>query len=84
MDIKHQDSQQYYGLQTVGLFSWGIFRKYEKKDSEWFEIFSGKVAFRNNTYKTNLSVPYRLLVSRLIPAYGREYPEQPITDLPLI
>ncbi|OGL45505.1 MAG: hypothetical protein A2W05_06335 [Candidatus Schekmanbacteria bacterium RBG_16_38_10] len=45
LDIKHQDSQQYYGLQAVDLFSWGIFRKYEKKDSKWFEIFREKVAF---------------------------------------
>lgn len=45
LDIKHQDSRQYYGLQAVDLFSWGIFRKYEKKDSKWFEIFKGKVAF---------------------------------------
>ena len=45
LDIKHQDSQQYYGLQAVDLFSWGIFRKYEKRDSKWFEIFREKVAF---------------------------------------
>jgi len=45
LDIKHQDSRQYYGLQAVDLFSWGIFRKYEKKDSEWFNIFKEKVAF---------------------------------------
>ena len=32
LDIKHQDSRQYYGLQAVDLFSWGIFRKYEKKN----------------------------------------------------
>jgi len=31
LDIKHQDSRNYYGLQAVDLFSWGIFRKYEKK-----------------------------------------------------
>ena len=45
LDIKHQDSRQYYGLQAVDLFSWGIFRKYEKKDSEWLEVFREKVAF---------------------------------------
>ena len=45
LDIKHQDSRQYYGLQVVDLFSWGIFRRYEKKDSEWFNIFKEKVAF---------------------------------------
>ena len=30
---------------AVDLFSWGIFRKYEKKDLKWFEIFREKVAF---------------------------------------
>lgn len=45
LDIKHQDSRQYYGLQAVDLFSWGIFRKYEKNDSKWFKIFREKVAF---------------------------------------
>jgi hypothetical protein len=45
LDIKHENSQEYYGLQAVDLFSWGIFRKYEKKDAQWFDIFSRKVAF---------------------------------------
>ena len=45
LDIKHQDSQQYYGLQAVDLFCWGIFRKYEHNDSKWLEIFREKVAF---------------------------------------
>jgi hypothetical protein len=45
LDIKHENSQQYYGLQAVDLFSWGIFRKYEKKDTAWFDIFREKVAF---------------------------------------
>lgn len=38
----------------------------------------------NNTYKIKLSVPHRLLASRLMPTYGREHPEQPATVLPLI
>jgi hypothetical protein len=38
---------------------------------------------KNNTYKINLSVPYRFLVSRLMPAYRREHPEQPVSVLPL-
>ena len=45
LDIKHENSCQYHGLQAVDLFSWGIFKKYEKKDSEWFDVFKGKVAF---------------------------------------
>lgn len=45
LDIKHENSCQYHGLQAVDLFSWGIFRKYEKKDSAWLEIFREKVAY---------------------------------------
>jgi hypothetical protein len=45
LDIKHENSCQYHGLQAVDLFSWGIFRKYEKKDSTWLEIFREKVAY---------------------------------------
>lgn len=37
-----------------------------------------------NTYKINLSMPYRLLASGLMPTYRREHPEQPATGLPLI
>ena len=40
LDIKHENSRRYYGLQAVDLFSWGIFRKYEKKHTAWFDIFS--------------------------------------------
>lgn len=47
LDIAHQDSRHYYGLQAVDLFSWGIFRKYEKRDTEWFDVFKGKVAFED-------------------------------------
>lgn len=39
---------------------------------------------RNSTYKIKLSAPCRLLVSRLMPTYRREHPEQPATVLPLI
>ncbi len=33
------------GLQAVDVFSWGIFRKYERKDKEWFDIFREKVKY---------------------------------------
>jgi hypothetical protein len=45
LDIKHENSCRYNGLQAVDLFSWGIFRKYENKDIEWFRIFQEKVAY---------------------------------------
>ena len=39
IDIYHRTSHENKGLQAVDTFSWGIFRKYEKKDYEWFNIF---------------------------------------------
>lgn len=43
MNIKHFDSKEYKGLQAADLFCWGVFRTYEKNDSEWFDIFKDKV-----------------------------------------
>ncbi|MFZ3089012.1 MAG: DUF3800 domain-containing protein [Nitrospirota bacterium] len=45
LDIYHWKSHENLGLQAVDTFSWGIFRKYEKKDSEWFNIFKEKVRY---------------------------------------
>ncbi|MFH0763591.1 MAG: DUF3800 domain-containing protein [Candidatus Omnitrophota bacterium] len=39
LDIYHYLSHENRGLQAADLFCWGIFRKYEKKDTEWLEIF---------------------------------------------
>lgn len=45
LDIFHYISNDNYGLQAVDLFSWGIFRQYEKKDKKWSDIFRSKVVF---------------------------------------
>ncbi|HEX9757097.1 MAG TPA: DUF3800 domain-containing protein [Nitrospiria bacterium] len=45
LSIDHADSSDNPGLQVIDLFAWGIFRKYEKKDSEWFEVFKEKVRY---------------------------------------
>lgn len=45
LDIRHESSHHNLGLQPADLFSWGIFRKYESKDSAWFDIFKEKVRF---------------------------------------
>lgn len=49
LDIVHALSHENLGLQAVDLFSWGIFRKYERKDVEWFKIFSAKMSY-NDVY----------------------------------
>jgi hypothetical protein len=45
LDIVHRLSHETMGLQAADLFAWGIFRKYEKKDLEWFSVFREKVIF---------------------------------------
>jgi len=45
LEIKHKDSCSDYGLNAVDLFSWGIFRKHERKDTEWYNIFKGKIKY---------------------------------------
>ena len=47
LEIKHKDSCSDYCLNAVDLFSWGIFRKHERKDWEWYNIFKEKIKFDN-------------------------------------
>lgn len=39
VDIYHYVSHENLGLQAVDIFCWGIFRKYEKRDVQWFNLF---------------------------------------------
>ncbi len=43
--INHQESKITPGLQAVDMFCWGIFRKYEKKDEDWYNEFSERIKF---------------------------------------
>lgn len=45
LDIRHWTSHENAGLQAVDAFSWGLFRKYERNDTEWFDVFKEKVKF---------------------------------------
>jgi hypothetical protein len=45
LNILHLTSQESTGLQAVDLFSWGIFRKYENNDIEWYKVYGDKVSF---------------------------------------
>ncbi len=45
LDINHEPSQNICGLQAADLFCWGIFRKYERNDPEWLEIYQKKVLY---------------------------------------
>ena len=39
LDIFHMNSTEAPNLQAADMFTWGIFRKYEKGDCEWFDVF---------------------------------------------
>ena len=45
LNIYHERSQDNPGLQAVDLFCWGIFRKYESQDYDWYRCFGRKIAF---------------------------------------
>lgn len=44
-NIDHHHSHEDLPLQAVDLFCWGIFRKYEKRDIEWFDVYKCKVKY---------------------------------------
>ena len=39
VDIYHYLSHENMGVQVADMFCWGIYRKYEKRDEEWFNVF---------------------------------------------
>lgn len=39
IDIYHYLSHENMGVQAADMFCWGIYRKYEKRDDEWFSVF---------------------------------------------
>jgi len=43
--IIHEDSVNNHCLQATDVFCWGIFRKYERQDNRWYEVFQGKVRY---------------------------------------
>lgn len=40
--INHSVSQEAAGLQACDMFCWGIFQKYERRKTEWFDIFASE------------------------------------------
>ena len=39
------DSHANYSLQADDLFCWGIFKKYEAGNTEWYEVFKSKIKY---------------------------------------
>lgn len=44
LSIQHRRSDIDPGLQIADLFSWGIYRKYQNNDLEWYEVFQNRIA----------------------------------------
>jgi len=43
LDIYHWLSHENYGLQAADLFCWGIFQKYERQNTQWYDTFKTNV-----------------------------------------
>jgi len=45
LTINHSFSHEDKLLQAIDLFAWGIFRKYEIGDTQWYDVFKEKIVF---------------------------------------
>lgn len=45
IEIYHRTSHESSGIQATDLFSWGIFRKYEREDIRGYSLFKKKIVF---------------------------------------
>ena len=46
LDIYHWQSHENFGLQAVDVFCWGIFQKYERRKTDWYDVYAkDKVRF---------------------------------------
>ena len=43
IQIRHRNSATDPGLSAVDLFCWGVFRKHERQDEEWYREYAAKV-----------------------------------------
>ena len=43
--IDHLLSNEDSVLQAVDMFCWGVFRKYERRDEEWYRVFRKKIRY---------------------------------------
>ena len=45
LNVYHEDSMNSFGLQAVDLFCWGVFRKYERNDTQWYDVFRYQISY---------------------------------------
>ena len=50
LEIVHGESQIIYGLQAVDFFSWSVYRKSEKGDPSFFNLFEDIVNIKEEWY----------------------------------
>ena len=43
VNIQHRNSREDTGLSAVDLFCWGVFRKHERNDTEWYADYRDKI-----------------------------------------
>lgn len=45
LDINHFQSRENKGIQVADMFCWGFFRKYERRDLSWYNVFKDKIIY---------------------------------------
>ena len=55
--IEHEDSQHEKCLQVLDFVSWAIFRYYEYKESQYFDIIKDKITIKKEVFQNNVSGP---------------------------
>ena len=45
LHIEHADSRDSAGVQLADSFAWGVFQKYERGDTSWYEKFAQRVVY---------------------------------------
>ena len=53
LTVYHEDSMNSFGLQAVDLFCWGVFRKYERQDTQWYDVFKNQIKFETEYLRWN-------------------------------
>jgi hypothetical protein len=57
LEIEHAESHDVLGLQAVDFISWGLFRKYQRKDDTYQKMIAPIVGYRDDWYSSKRSGP---------------------------
>jgi hypothetical protein len=42
--IRHQSSHESHGLQAVDMFAWGVLKKYELNNTDWYNVYFERIS----------------------------------------